>query len=180
MKKEYDTDSLTPENAWQTIEKYLTEAKVGSVEFIAFCDVLECRQAKNLLEEKMRLVEIVKSGEKFPQKYNRVHKSLDEMESELRIAEHKTALNDVVDRKYESMVPGYFNASIYAQELIQAHEEYNVDTVNYNIEDPVLEKLRRIGAAHEGLTEYTMVEIKGQSNLAEGNWLIGLLKSLGK
>jgi hypothetical protein len=177
MKKEYDTDNLTPENSQEKILDFIEKAEVGSVKFIAFCDALEWRKAFNNLHEQRRLVEIAKTGGEIPEIFGGPGKNLNDLESDLRIAEAKFALFDVTNRRYASIIPGYVNALVYSEELIAQYEQHIENTTHFGLGDPKLEEMRRIGEAHDYISEYPVFEIKSAEQSAEGNWLIGLLKN---
>jgi hypothetical protein len=180
MMKEYDTDNLTPENSHAMILDFIEKSEVGSVKFMAFCDALEWRKSLNNLYEQRRLTEIAKTGGEIPEIYSYRGKNITDFESDLRIAEAKFALFDVVHRRNAGIIPGYVNAEVYSEELIAQYEQHIKNTAQFGLADPKLEALRRIGEAHDHISEYPVFEIKSAEQNAEGNWLIGLIKSLGK
>jgi len=155
MTKEYDQERITPENAQEEMKAFLENARVGSVEFTAFCNTLEWRSSSISLQEHRRLLEIVDKSGVIPQEQSVIYKTRADIESGLRMAETRHVLADFEDGKNSSTIPGYITASIYSHELIQKYEENLIKTSEIYLVDPTLMELRRRSEAHDYIAEYT-------------------------
>lgn len=172
MTKEYDTRRITPENARENIDLFLKDARVGSVEFIAFCNALELRSTSVRIREYKRILEIMEGGGVIPELARPVNASRMSVESDLRMAETEHALVAFEGNKCGSSIPGYIQAHLYSLELIHDYEKHMVRTKSFGMDDPTLEEMRRRSEAFDYINE-SLHDIKMTDESTGAHWVTG-------